>query len=73
MSMGIHLKSDAAKAYSAPKYPPSSVQVKNRRKRYLEAHPEYFSPDLELAGPHALFLFSCSYFIPFAIADLTIM
>lgn len=29
---------------------PASVQVKNRRKRYLDAHPEYFGPDLEMAG-----------------------
>lgn len=33
-----------------------SVQVKNRRKRYLDLHPEYFSADLELAGPLALSL-----------------
>lgn len=31
-----------------------SVRVKNRRKRYLDLHPEYFSADLELAGPLAL-------------------
>ncbi|KAL1957727.1 hypothetical protein VTO42DRAFT_5570 [Malbranchea cinnamomea] len=31
--------------------PPASIQVKNRRKRYLELHPEYFGPDLELADP----------------------
>ncbi|KAJ9268346.1 hypothetical protein DTO212C5_5498 [Paecilomyces variotii] len=31
--------------------PPASVIVKNRRKRYLDAHPEYFSADLELADP----------------------
>ncbi|KAL2010270.1 hypothetical protein VTN00DRAFT_6077 [Thermoascus crustaceus] len=35
-----------------PVVPPASVQVKNRRKRYLDKHPEYFSsPDLELADP----------------------
>lgn len=33
-----------------------SVKVKNRRKRYLDLHPEYFSADLELAGPLALSL-----------------
>lgn len=28
------------------------IRVKNRRKRYLDIHPEYFtSPTLELAGP----------------------
>ncbi|GAD97618.1 conserved hypothetical protein [Paecilomyces variotii No. 5] len=31
--------------------PPASVSVKNRRKRYLDTHPEYFSADLELADP----------------------
>lgn len=37
-----------------------SVQVKNRRKRYLDLHPEYFSADLELAGPLALSLLPAS-------------
>jgi len=31
--------------------PPKSIQVKNRRKRYLDQHPEYFSSDLEMADP----------------------
>ncbi|OKL63950.1 hypothetical protein UA08_00674 [Talaromyces atroroseus] len=31
--------------------PPASVQAKNRRKRYLDQHPEYFSADLEMADP----------------------
>jgi hypothetical protein len=26
------------------------IRVKNRRKMYLDRHPEYFSPSLELAG-----------------------
>jgi hypothetical protein len=29
---------------------PDRVRVKNRRKTYLDAHPEYFGPQLELAG-----------------------
>ncbi|KAJ5470357.1 hypothetical protein N7530_007714 [Penicillium desertorum] len=33
----------------------NAVKVKNRRKRYLDLHPEYFSSELELAGPPALF------------------
>ena len=33
-----------------------SVIVKNRRKRYLDTHPGYFSAELELAGPLALIL-----------------
>lgn len=33
----------------------NAVKVKNRRKRYLDLHPEYFSAGLELAGPPALF------------------
>ncbi|OCK82492.1 hypothetical protein K432DRAFT_415312 [Lepidopterella palustris CBS 459.81] len=27
------------------------IRVKNRRKRYLDTHPEYFDPSLELADP----------------------
>jgi hypothetical protein len=34
-----------------------SIHTKNRRKRYLDLHPEYFSAELELAGPRALSLF----------------
>lgn len=30
---------------------PHDLRVRNRRKRYLETHPEYFSPDLESADP----------------------
>lgn len=30
---------------------PDSTRVKNRRKRYLDLHPEYFSSSLELADP----------------------
>lgn len=29
---------------------PERVRVKNRRKTYLDKHPEYFGPQLELAG-----------------------
>lgn len=32
----------------------AETRVKNRRKRYLDMHPEYFSADLELAGHLAL-------------------
>lgn len=39
---------------SPPLRPPASVQMKNRRKRYLDQHPEYFSADLEMAGPRTL-------------------
>ncbi|KIW20379.1 hypothetical protein PV08_00954 [Exophiala spinifera] len=37
----------------APKAPlvPDHIRVKNRRKRYLDTHPEYFGPQLELADP----------------------
>ncbi|KAL4799686.1 coiled-coil domain-containing protein-domain-containing protein [Aspergillus venezuelensis] len=30
---------------------PHTTLIKNRRKRYLDLHPEYFSADLELADP----------------------
>ncbi|KAF2196826.1 hypothetical protein GQ43DRAFT_237628 [Delitschia confertaspora ATCC 74209] len=29
----------------------AELKIKNRRKRYLELHPEYFGPNLELADP----------------------
>jgi hypothetical protein len=29
---------------------PARVRIKNRRKTYLDRHPEYFGPQLELAG-----------------------
>jgi len=29
---------------------PDAIRVKNRRKRYLDTHPDYFSASLELAG-----------------------
>lgn len=34
--------------------PSAETRVKNRRKRYLDLQPEYFSADLELAGRLAL-------------------
>ncbi|OXV11779.1 hypothetical protein Egran_00459 [Elaphomyces granulatus] len=42
---------DVAPATKPPVNPPASVQIKNRRKRYLDQHPGYFSADLELADP----------------------
>ena len=33
-----------------PPQTPSRIRVKNRRKRYLDLHPGYFGPSLELAG-----------------------
>ena len=40
---------------SAPYHPqvPDRLRVKNRRKRFLDTHPEYFGPQLELAGAAA--------------------
>jgi hypothetical protein len=29
---------------------PDAIHTKNRRKTYLDKHPEYFGPQLELAG-----------------------
>lgn len=46
------MASDSAKCHT--------LTVKNRRKRYLDLHPEYYSADLELAGPPALFFPSAS-------------
>ncbi|PLB45854.1 hypothetical protein P170DRAFT_429032 [Aspergillus steynii IBT 23096] len=46
--MGVQPDSTAAASIVSPS---REMQVKNRRKRYLDAHPEYFSADLELADP----------------------
>lgn len=40
---------------------PASIQVKNRRKRYIDTHPEYFSSGLELAGPLAPLRCACIF------------
>lgn len=68
MNTGKKIESDAPKE-ALPEQrsghttnPPASVIVKNRRKRYLDAHPEYFSADLELAGPLALSCFSLTQY-----------
>lgn len=29
---------------------PQALRIRNRRKRYLEVHPDYFGPSLESAG-----------------------
>lgn len=55
MDTGFQSSKDA----SDEKHP--SVQVKNRRKRYLDQHPEYFSAELELAGPLALLFIAATF------------
>ncbi|WEW55932.1 hypothetical protein PRK78_001367 [Emydomyces testavorans] len=52
VSNSQNLKTDTRENTStdAPIHPPATIQIKNRRKRYLELHPEYFSSALELAG-----------------------
>ncbi|OJJ48324.1 hypothetical protein ASPZODRAFT_130306 [Penicilliopsis zonata CBS 506.65] len=48
------MNSDAQENSEPPSKPvetPTAMQVRNRRKRYLDAHPEYFSAELELADP----------------------
>lgn len=42
------------KSESQSSQPSVEMRLKNRRKRYLDMHPEYFSADLELAGRLAL-------------------
>ncbi|KAI1915639.1 hypothetical protein LOZ61_001571 [Ophidiomyces ophidiicola] len=44
-------KDEQEERQTAPVRPPASIQIKNRRKRYLETHPDYFSAGLELADP----------------------
>lgn len=53
MGTGIQAEKDTSTTSGTMPISPAT-QVKNRRKRYLDTHPEYFSADLELAGPLAL-------------------
>ncbi|KAI1613830.1 coiled-coil domain-containing protein-domain-containing protein [Exophiala viscosa] len=46
----INAGTASASASSEPQVP-DRVRIKNRRKRYLDTHPEYFGPQLELADP----------------------
>lgn len=55
MSTGVQSSQDASSDAQH-----ASIKVKNRRKRYLDLHPEYFTADLELAGPLALSLLQAS-------------
>ncbi|KAL6238030.1 hypothetical protein BDW75DRAFT_46227 [Aspergillus navahoensis] len=54
--MGTGIQNDQSQAsdqntrHNVPPIP-TATQVKNRRKRFLDLHPEYFSADLELADP----------------------
>lgn len=63
MGTGIEMEIEHAQEDTASEsksmQPSVDMRVKNRRKRYLDMHPEYFSADLELAGPLTL---SC-YFL----------
>lgn len=56
MGTGVDAETDgpSKQAESENTSHPVVTKVKNRRKRYLDLHPEYFSADLELAGPLAL-------------------
>lgn len=40
----------AEPSHSATCNATNQVKIKNRRKRYLDLHPDYFGPQLELAG-----------------------
>ena len=50
VQMDVPAEDDSSRATTTS---PSTL-VRNRRKRFLDMHPEYFSADLELAGPLAL-------------------
>jgi hypothetical protein len=55
---GLPIRDLAAVTFETSAFPtplvPSRIRVKNRRKRYLDLHPDYFGPQLELAGLTAL-------------------
>ena len=47
-----HLPNMATLHMSQTREIPTELRIKNRRKRYLESHPEYFGTSLELAGKY---------------------
>ncbi|KAJ5966370.1 hypothetical protein N7481_013084 [Penicillium waksmanii] len=51
MDTGFESSAGAGADAEVPDEKQRSVQIKNRRKRYLDQHPEYFSAELELADP----------------------
>ncbi|KNG87971.1 hypothetical protein ANOM_004564 [Aspergillus nomiae NRRL 13137] len=50
MGTGVQAENDTNPTSGVMPLSPATL-VKNRRKRYLDTHPEYFSADLELADP----------------------
>lgn len=63
MGTGLEMEMDHdredVKSEFQPSQPSVEMRAKNRRKRYLDMHPEYFSADLELAGRLALSSLFC--------------
>ncbi|KAH9809817.1 coiled-coil domain-containing protein [Teratosphaeria destructans] len=49
--MPYFIESSSNKSVSEDEIRSQRIRIKNRRKRYLDLHPEYFSADLELADP----------------------
>lgn len=45
----LHMSTSTSTSTNRPI--PHPIRIRNRRKRYLESHPQYFSPDLESASP----------------------
>jgi hypothetical protein len=52
MAVNLPVRQPPGKGSSASKIDnaPDPVRIRNRRKRYIDLHPEYFGPQLELAG-----------------------
>lgn len=64
MGFSSATKSEDFKSHSTSQSRDERTRIKNRRKRYLDKHPEYFtSADLELAGKHTP-SFLCIIFSP---------
>jgi hypothetical protein len=52
MAVDLPIRQPAGKAPSPAEFDdaPDPIRIRNRRKRYIDLHPEYFGPQLELAG-----------------------
>ncbi|KAI9729818.1 MAG: hypothetical protein M1834_006566 [Cirrosporium novae-zelandiae] len=50
-TLAVRLRESSPSPPTMMSPPPDRIRIKNRRKRYLDLHPEYFSSSLELADP----------------------
>lgn len=61
--LNVSFSSSPHRSQKEPQTLPQSIRIRNRRKRYLEAHPSYFGASLESAGMYQLINASQSFYL----------